>query len=220
METTDPKFDGQELRQLTLDVQDLRSGKLAELLPEFYELKNSVENSKDGWHQQEPVFDHTLSVLEALEKIFADNKNLEAEFNERIDNYTRKELLKIATTFHDIGKKEAMTKEGGFTKCAGHEQIGVERTKTILKRFNLSKKETQIVLDIIANHSVFHYLLMPGNKNFDEDLQDLKKRFGGTIYPELIALSYADTVNSKLKIVDPEEFKNRIDFYREETKKL
>jgi len=214
------KFEGQEKQWLILTAQDLKSEKLAELLPEFYELKNSIENSKDGWHQQESVFDHTLNVMEALEKIFADNKNLKAALDKKIDNYSRKELLEIATAFHDIGKKEALTKECEFTKCAGHEEIGVKKTKIILERFNLSSREIELVLDIIVNHSVFHHLLSPDNLNFQEDLESLKNRFGESIYPELIILSYADTVNSKLKTARPDEFENRIDFYKKETKAL
>ena len=220
MEMPESKSENQEKQRLILTAQDLGSGDLAEILPEFYELKDAVENSKDEWHQQEPVFDHTLSVMEALEKIFSDNKNLEVTFDKKIDNYSRKELLEIAAAFHDIGKKEAMVKEDEFTKCAGHEEIGVEKTKMILERFDLSHRETKLVLDIIANHSVFHHLLTPNNPNFQGDLDNLKNKFGGTIYPELILLSYADTKNSKLRIVNPEEFRYRIDFYKKETEKL
>ena len=220
MEMTESNFEGQEKQQLVLTAQDLKSGKLAESLPEFYELKDSVENSKDGWHQQESVFDHTLSVMEAAEKIFADNKNLEVSFEKKIDDYSRKELLQVATAFHDIGKKEAMVKEGEFTKCTGHEKIGVEKTKAILERFNLSPRETELVLNIIANHSVFHHLLNPDNQNFQKDLEKLHNGFDESIYPELIVLSYADTINSKLKTVNPNEFKYRIDFYKKETKIL
>jgi UTP:GlnB (protein PII) uridylyltransferase len=121
--------------------------------------------------------------MEALEKIFADNKNLKTAFDIKIDEYTRKELLEIATALHDIGKKEAMVKEGEFTKCAGHEEIGVQKAKAILKRFDLSEKETQLISDIIANHSVFHHLLNPGNQNFQKDLEDLRNKFGKSIFP-------------------------------------
>jgi len=203
-----------------INIKNLKSGKLSDLLPEFYELKNSFENSKDGWHQQESVFDHTLNVLEALEKTFTDNNNLKNYFDKKIDNYSKKELLEIATTFHDIGKKEAMVKKDEFTKCAGHEEIGVKKAKTILERFSLSPRETQMILDIIANHSVFHHLLNPDNPNFLKDLEGLHNRFGESIYPELIILSYADTVNSKLKVVDPEEFEYRINFYKTEIEKI
>jgi UTP:GlnB (protein PII) uridylyltransferase len=210
----------QEKQPLILTVQDLKSGKFTKLLPEFYDSKNSVENSKDMWHQQESVFDHTLSVMEALEKIFSDNKNIESLFDKKIDNYTRKELLMIASAFHDIGKKEAMVKEGEFTRCTGHEKIGVEKAGAVLNRFDLSEKETLIILDIIANHSVFHYLLNPANQNFEKELKDLREKFSGSIYAELIILSYADTVNSKLRTAGPDEFKYRIDFYKKETETL
>lgn len=220
MEMAESKFGEQEKQRLILNAQDLKSGKLAEQLPEFYELKNSVENSKDGWHQQESVFDHTLSVMEAMEKILADNKNLENIFDKKIDNYSRRELLEIAAAFHDIGKKESMVKEGEFTKCAGHEKISVEKAKAILERFSLSQRESELVLEIVANHSVFHHLLNPDNPNFQKDLEELHKKFDQSIYSELIVLSYADTANSKLRTVGPDEFKHRIDFYQAETEKI
>jgi UTP:GlnB (protein PII) uridylyltransferase len=220
MEMAKSEFKDQEKQRIALTAQDLRSGELTKLLPEFYELKDSVENSKDGWHQQESVFDHTLSVMEAMEKIFVANRNLEDVFDKKIDNYSRKELLEVATAFHDIGKKEAMVEEGEFTKCAGHEEIGVKKTKVILERFNLSPRETELVLNIIANHSIFHHLLNPDNPNFQQDLEDLRNRFDESIYPELIVLSYADTVNSKLKSAGPDEFKHRIAFYKKEVEAL
>ena len=205
---------------LPLNIKDVESGKLTEALPEFYNLKNYIENSRDRWHQQESVFDHTLSVMDALKKILSEYPALEKKFNQKIGKNTRRTLLEVATMFHDIGKKETMVKDEDFTKCTGHENVGVEKSKNILKRFDLSKKEIQLIIDIIADHSVFHYLLMPGNQNFSKELQNLRNKFGGSIYLELIVLSYADTVNSKLKIVRPEEFENRINFYKQEITKI
>jgi len=204
---------------MIINLYDLKSGKLQDLLPEFYELKNSIENSADYWHQQESVFDHTLSVMSALEKIFLENKNLKSQFDQKIGSHTKKDLLEVAGLFHDIGKKEAMVKEGEFTRCPGHEKIGVEKAEKILSRFNLSKEESQRILDIIANHSEFHYILKPDNQNFIKNLEVLKNKVAN-IYPELIILSYADTVNSKFKSIDPKGYKYRIDFYQKETKKL
>ncbi len=54
-----------------LNKRNIKSGKLAKLLPEFYELKKVIENNE--WHNQEPVFDYTLSVLGNLGKITYDS---------------------------------------------------------------------------------------------------------------------------------------------------
>lgn len=205
---------------LPLDINAIKSGELINLLPEFYELKNSIENSEDRWHQDESVFDHALSVMGALEKIISEHKGLEKTLDQKIDTHNRKTLMEIAAMFHDIGKKETMTKEEEFTKCIGHEKIGVEKTKKILERFDLSEKEAEIILDIIANHSVFHHLLNNDNPNFQNDLESLRNKFGESIYPELILLSYADTINSKLKDANRKEFDYRINFYKKETEKL
>jgi len=101
---------------LPINIDAIKSGELADILPEFYELKNAVENSKDQWHQHETVFDHTLSVMSAMEKIFSGHEGLEKILNEKIDINNRKTLLEIASMFHDIGKKETMVLKDGFKR--------------------------------------------------------------------------------------------------------
>lgn len=203
-----------------LSKTNIVAGKLINLAPELYELQQAVENSADGWHDHESVFDHTLSVMSALEKILSNYRKLKRIFNKKIDKNTKKILLKVTTIFHDIGKKGTMVEQDGFTRCPGHEELGVKMTKEILKSFDISEKETQFVLDIIANHTEFHKLLSPDNPNFQKDFVNIKNKFGKYIYPELIVLSYADTVNSKLRKANPKEFRYRIDFYKREIEKL
>jgi hypothetical protein len=78
-----------------LSKTDIKSGKLVNLIPEFYELKNVVENN--DWHHKENVFDHTLSVLDSLGKTLRNlNKETGQFLDKKIDGSTRKYLLKIA----------------------------------------------------------------------------------------------------------------------------
>jgi len=202
-----------------LNKTNLKSGKLINLIPEFYELKNTVENSADGWHVNESVFDHTISVMSALGKIISQNKNVKKYLVSKIGGNSKKNLLLLSALLHDVGKKEALTKDGKFTNCKGHEPISVKKSKVILKRLNLSEKETRKVLKIIANHSEFHKLLKPDNQNFKKEYSTIKKRLKD-IFLELILLTYADTINSKLKNVNPTEFRHRIAFYKQETKNI
>lgn len=182
------------------------------LIPYISELKDAVENSRDGWHQKESVFDHTLSVFSALQEIIAENKNL-AFLNEKIEKHTRKEILEVATILHDIGKKEAMIVDNGFTSCKGHEEISVRKAKIILEKFDFTEKEKEKILKIVANHTEFHILLT--------QRVDLSK-FGEIkfnlpdIWQDLLLLGYADTKNSKLKEVNLKEFEYRINFYKKE----
>ncbi len=205
-----------------LNKTNIISGKLKTLVPELYELKDVVENSNDGWHDNESVFDHTLSVISALEKLFLGAKgNIKKLLNQKIDKNTRKILLKVAAIFHDIAKKETIAKdENGFTSCPHHAERGTEKTEKILEHFDLSRKEKQFILDIIGGHMYLHFLLAPENPNFQKDFVVIKNKILKQIYPESILLDYADTIGAGIRKTRPKEYRYRIDFYRREIKKL
>ena len=225
-----------------LNKKNIKSGKLAELIPEFYELKKVVENS--AWHNREAVFDHTLSVLGNLEKIIWNSKKeIRQVLNKIVDKNSRKNLLYIAALLHDIGKTETIADLGGGVRgCPGHEKKGAEKVKKILKRFNLSPKEFKIITDIVRNHGVIHDIIGLGckdfqksvgkerglthamagleDKNFQKEYKNFKKKFSNNIYLELILLAFADTIGSYLKKTKPAEFHHRINFYKKELKNL
>ncbi len=204
---------------LLLNKNNLKTGKLADLIPEFYELKNVVENN--DWHNKETVFKHTLSVLDNLEKIIRnlDNKAKQT-LNKKIGLNTRGDLLRVATLFHDIAKKETIVDKKGTTFCLNHEDKGSIKAKKILKRFHLSSQEIKFILKIVKNHGLIHKILPPENQNFQKESISFKKKFFHNIYPELILLAFADTIGSYLIKSRPTEFKSRISFYRKEIKNL
>ena len=189
------------------------SGKLQIFIPEFYELKSTIENSADGWHNKESVFDHTISVMSALEKIIAENKNVGKYLSEKIGSYSKKTLLITSALLHDIGKKETLVKKGDFTSCSGHEKTSCEKSGVILKNLNISHDGTQRILKIIAHHHEFHKILGLGKDDLEKKYLKIKKDFKD-IFPELILLSYADTARSKLKNISPEGYAYRINFYK------
>ena len=223
-----------------LNSRNIKSGKLTDLMPEFYELKKVVENN--DWHNKETVFNHTLSVLDNLEKIIRNSKKeVRQALYETVGKNTRKNLLGAAALLHDIGKKETIIDLKGIRYCPGHEQAGAKKAKKILKRFDLSEKESKIITDIIRNHGLIHDIIGLGdrnfkkdivknrglshivvgliNKDFQEEYKNFKKKFSN-IYLELILLAFADTIGSYLKKTKPVEFRHRIDFYKKELKNL
>jgi len=208
-----------------LNKTNIVAGRLENLVPEIYELKNVIENA-EGWHDDESTFDHTLKVMQALEKIFLTvsgriNGKLKKTLNQKIDSNTRKILLKTSAVLHDIAKKETITKDiNGFTECPGHAELGARKARKILDRFNLSEREKQFVCDIIANHMHFHFIIAPDNLNFQKEFVAIKNKFLDYIYPELILLGYADTVDTGMRKTNPKEFRHRIDFYKREIEKL
>jgi len=142
-----------------LNKRNIKSGKLKKLIPEFYELKKVVENNV--WHNKEIVFNHVLSVLDNLEKIiWGSKKEIRQALNKIIDKNSRKSLLYVGALLHDIGKTETITDLGdGVRSCPGHESKGAQKAKKILKRFNLSKKESKIITDIVKNHGLTHDII-------------------------------------------------------------
>ncbi len=209
----------QQIKLSDIAIKKIKSKELEKLIPEFYKLENIIENNP--WHNEESVFNHTISVLDNLEKIIRNSKKeIKQALNKIIDKNSRKNLLYVATLLHDIGKKEAITDLGGGVRgCPGHEKKGAQKTKKILKRFNLSQKELKIITDIVKNHGVTHDMIGLENKDFQKEYKNFKKKFSN-IYLELILLAFADTIGSYLKKTKPIEFRHRINFYKKELKNL
>lgn len=202
-----------------LNKRNAKNGKLAKLIPEFYELQKVIENNL--WHNQESVFDHTLSFVSNLEKIIRNSrKEVKQALDKIVDENSRKNLLGAAALLHDISKKETMVDLGGGVRRApGHEQKGAEKAKKILKRFNLSEKEFKMIIDLIRNHGLIHDIIILDNKNFQKEYKNFKKKFSN-IYLEFILLAFADTVGSYLKKTKPAEFRHRVNFYKKELENL
>lgn len=203
---------------LLLDKDNIASGKLTELIPKFYELKNVTENM--SWHNRESVFDHTLAVLRDLERILGtlpDESTMKQALCEKIDTHTREALLRVATLFHDIAKPETIvTDDDGTTRCPGHERAGSEKVGAILKRFDLSDREIERIEQVIENHGLLHAMLPPSKPEFAQEYEEFKGRFLDNIYPELMLLAYADTIGSYQRETAPEEYRARVSFYEQE----
>ncbi len=201
------------LKVSDIDIERLKSNQLQKELPELFELKKFVEND-NYWHNNDSVFDHTLRVLEEFEKLLkVVNNKINLYLNQEIDNYTRKDLLFLGALFHDIGKSESFVKSGDFTLCPKHEEIGSEKVKPILDRFDLSDREKNIVIKIIKYHGKLSDIAKPKSDNLEEKYEKFKSKYNN-ILVELILLTITDTLGSQLKDNRPEEFNFRINFYK------
>ena len=177
-----------------ITVQEIKNGALKEVLPELYELKEVVENN--GSHDNQPVFEHVLTTLAALEQKAT----------------PKRQLLFLAALLHDIGKKETLKKDGDIVSFPGHEAAGAEKLKTILPRFDLSEKEKEIITEIIRNHGFFHNLL---DQRVTLDLNQKVSEFRNKnpeIFHEVVLLTIADLLGGHLMKINPREFNFRVDF--------
>ena len=189
------------------------------MLPEFYELKKVIENNP--WHNNESTFTHTLAVLNELQKFFKNNKNakLKLYLNKKIDAYRRKELLFLAIVLHDLGKKETIITKGKISSFPNHEKISVRKARKILRNFNLTGKEKDIVLGIIKDHSHIHDIVRPENFTLAKQFNEIKK-ISKNYFIELIIMVMADTTAGFLKTTNPSEYKFRVDFYQNELREF
>jgi UTP:GlnB (protein PII) uridylyltransferase len=195
-----------------LDTKKIKKGDFTNQIPEFYELEKVIENN--DWHDNDSVFNHTLTVLSHLEKILKKTKKAILRYlDKKIDSCTRKEILFLATIFHDIAKKEAIVREGTKTRTPGHEKEGAKKVRKILPRFNLSYREKGFIAEIIKNHDTVHLFLKSNTKDRDKSLSKFKD--DSNVFWEVMLLGMADTLGCQPKgKVVTSEVKARMKFYK------
>lgn len=200
-----------------ISVKNLIGDKIISDLPEFYELKKVVENNI--WHN-ESVFNHTIKILSLYESALFDktdndflSRSLKKILSEKIDSVSKIDLFKLVILFHDISKIDTIILDRfGLTCCPEHEEAGCLKTKFILDRFALSDCCKEYILTIIKYHGIPHVIL-DNIKEAESLLKERSKIFFG-IYPDLLLFCLLDTMGSHLKITDPENYNNRLVFYK------
>lgn len=191
-----------------VSIEKIKAGEFKDDIPEFYELKNVFENNL--WHH-ETTFDHTLMALKEYEKFVQNNKI--GYLDEKINHYSKKKLFQIAILLHDISKKETIViAEDQTTSFPNHEEEGGKKAKNILDNFDISQAEKKFIVSVISNHGKPH-IILGDRDNCDSKLNELKNEIS-EIYRETLILAMVDTMGSKLKQNDQEEYNFRINKYR------
>lgn len=202
-----------------INLSAIKNNSLKTQLPELYELKKVIENSRTS-HKNDSVFDHTLRCWEKIEEYLkgADRK-INSYLEQKIDSHTRKQILFLGILFHDIGKKETIVTENGFTKCPKHAEIGAEKVKPILNRLDLSQREKEFVMDLTRYHLVPFLIVTSSNQEIDYQITSVQKEYPN-IFLELILIGMADILGNQLKEGDPNEFSFRIKYYQKTLKNI
>ncbi|MCK4589850.1 MAG: HD domain-containing protein [Nanoarchaeota archaeon] len=193
-----------------ITIEKLENNELKDILPEFYELKDVIENNEA--HVNDSVFNHSVNYIKKLQEFIPTlNKKIQKYLDQKIDNHTKKELLIIVALFHDIAKGETMAEKNGETFCPEHELQGSIKVKPILERFDLTPKQKDYILDTIKNHGHPHVAVMSDAP--EENLKKFVENFSNN-YIELIILAISDTMASQLDQSNPPEYQKRINLFQ------
>ena len=138
--------------------------KALNLLTHIFPEVESMERMDQGIDHKYPLWQHSLNTLFFLEvillnlqKFFPDNyQQVERQLSKETEyQIKRKELLKFASLFHDIGKSFTNKQVNRFKLCKpfeGHEKVGAGLNSKISKRIKLGGISTRIVNKITLNH--------------------------------------------------------------------
>ncbi|MFN3346595.1 MAG: HD domain-containing protein, partial [Candidatus Bipolaricaulaceae bacterium] len=106
-------------------------GLLAHILPEVAALRGVPQDPT--YHPEGDVLTHTFLAVAQADGIWDDP------------------VLKMALVLHDVGKPRALARSGG-ENMAGHCQIGAEIAEEVLGRLRFSRRESERVKFLVAEH--------------------------------------------------------------------
>jgi putative nucleotidyltransferase with HDIG domain len=138
---------------------------LGAVLPELDAL-HGIEQSH--FHHLD-VYDHTIEVLESLERIDAqlgdyfpdDAAELRAVLDEPLaDELTRGQALRFAALLHDIGKADTRRlTESGRVTFIGHDSLGADMIRKLCVRLRTSERLREFLARIARHHLVLGFLV-------------------------------------------------------------
>ncbi|MFA6350593.1 MAG: HD domain-containing protein [Candidatus Omnitrophota bacterium] len=125
---------------------------LAFFLPEIEAMRNKYQ----GPYHHLDIWKHTLESLKQMEGVLVDARK-NADIKEYLDQVIslprrRYTLMKFAALLHDVGKPKAMRRREGKLIFHGHERIGRDMTREIVKRLKLSNDDQSCLEKIVYWH--------------------------------------------------------------------
>lgn len=182
---------------------------LIEKIPQFIALKANYE--KNPWHD-ETTYEHTMSILTEYSKYIKIKK---PPFkNRQFDNQDNYKLFELVILLHDIAKpKTKQLNEKNETYFPDHEKEGSLLTEKILKKLNFDEQIISYITEIIKYHGEPHRIF-DDRQNYQTKFAKLKSQIPNT-YKETVFLAMIDTIGSKLRCFNKEEYDFRMEKYQE-----
>lgn len=137
----------------------------------------------------------------------------------RVMSVSNKPLMAFVGLVHDIGKVE--TYNDPERQFKGHEDVGAEKIKIIMERFNtFSNDEIDYVSTMIKNHMRWHFFdgkfEVPTDRAIRRAIRDLPDKFNiEEMVTDLITLTWADCQANLLNSPETlEDYMNRKGIYK------
>ncbi len=132
-------------------LQEILELGLTDIIAPEFEMMSGVEQ---GHFHHLDVWNHTLLVIENLWKLGPHVSSLADQLEEPNPNAQAPNLeLILGALFHDVGKPQTkMIDTEGRTRFFGHDELGAEMTRRILRRWKLSEREIESVALLVRHH--------------------------------------------------------------------
>lgn len=167
------------------------TGLLKHIIPELVQLVGLMQNK----HHKEDAYQHTLSVLR----------------NTPPDLITR-----LMGLFHDIGKAATRsTTPEGETHFIGHENVGEEITKNIMRRLKYPNDIINAVALGVKSHMLLKHGTDDASKLSDKTLRKFSVASGGNLN-SFLDLIHADNISHS----DTSSMPNQIKYIKQRIEKL
>lgn len=196
-------FGGKGVSNIILKMDE--TNVLEEIFPYFKEIKKIPNNS----HHHLDLFNHLTESVNQIEKIISEqNQEVKNYFDENFGSDKRISYLKLSAFLHDWGKPSTWVIEPdtGRHRFIGHDNVGAEMIKPVLKDLKFSQKQIEYISDMIKYHIYPSQLVSDPNLSEKAKLRFYNKLKDNVI--DLIMIAHADRNSALGPMVTKEMVEN------------